>query len=232
VESREAFCARMGLDPTKRIITFAIPGDWKTPSTKNILHELDRRIDEGAFLKPVQILARLHPKYPDSSEKEVFKHVIMDRPGTLLATKREFSIDMGIQGTYAFTFTDADIRHLANTLLHSDVVINTESTLTLDASMLDKPVVLIGYDGGETVAYWDSIERIYERDHYRHVLKTGGAPLVKSHDELVETVNRFLADQEYLRHEREVLKSTMLYKLDGESAKRTAEAVLELLPKQ
>jgi CDP-glycerol glycerophosphotransferase (TagB/SpsB family) len=227
-EGREAFYKRMGLDPERRTILFAIPGDWKTPSTKDILHALDDAIERGEMGK-LQILARLHPKYPDSSEKEVFKHIVMDRPGTILTQKKEFSIDMGISGTYAFTFTDDDIKHLANSILYSDVVINTESTLTLDASMLDKPVILIGYDGDQKPGYWDSVERIYERDHYRHVLKTGGAPLAKSDEELIATINTFLKDPEHLRAEREELKRRMLYKLDGEAAKRTADAVLAML---
>jgi CDP-glycerol glycerophosphotransferase (TagB/SpsB family) len=229
-EEREAFCKRMGLDPARRIVLFAVPGDWKTPFTKDILHALDKKVADNGFVKPIQILARLHPKYPDSSEKETFKYVVMDRPGTILTQKKEFSIDMGISGTYAFTFTDADITHLANSLYHSDMVINTESTLTLDASMLDKPVILTGYDGAQQVAYWDSVARIYERDHYRHVTDAGGTPLVKSDAELISTINHFLSDPEYLRKEREELKRDMLFKLDGQSAARTASAVLEMLP--
>ena len=91
---------------------------------------------------------------------------------------------MGIANTYAWTFTDKDLVRLANSLKHSDVVINTESTLSLDASANDTPVILIGYDGDRQVPYWDSVERIYEREHYSHVVETHAAPLVKSHDEL------------------------------------------------
>ena len=226
---RDVFMRSIGADPAKRMALIAVPGDWKTPYTQEIMKELDRRIDAGHYPVPLQILARFHPKYPDSSEKLHLKNFIFDRPGTHLSDKKEFSVDMGIANTYAWTFKDKDLVRLANSLKHSDVVINTESTLSLDASANDTPVILIGYDGDRQVPYWDSVERIYEREHYSHVVETHAAPLVKSHDELENAIKQFLDNPEYLRKEREILKKNMLFKTDGRSAERVANAVLELL---
>lgn len=226
---REEFCAAIGADPQKRLLLLAVPGDWKTPYTKEIMLELDRRIEEGRFGEPIQVIARFHPKYPDSSESLRLKHFIFDRPGTLFSAKREYSVDMGVRGTYAWTFTDKDIAHLANSIRHTELVINTESTLTLDAAANDKPSILIAYDGGAHVPYWDSIERVYEREHYRHVVETGAAPIVKSHDELEHEIREFLTNKKYLWAEREALKRKLLYKVDGKSGARVAAAVLKEL---
>ena len=43
-DSRTEFCARLGLDASKKILLFAIPGNWKTPNTKDILAFLDEAI--------------------------------------------------------------------------------------------------------------------------------------------------------------------------------------------
>lgn len=225
---REQFIRGIGGDPAKRMILIAVPGDWKTPYTQDIMIELDKRIEEGRF-GPLQVLARFHPKYPDASEKLKLKHFIFDRPGTHLSSKMQFSVDMGVGNTYAWTFTDKDIVRLANSLKHSDIVINTESTLTLDATANGTPVILICYDGDHMVSYWNSVSRVYEREHFRNVIKEHAAPLVKSHDELESAIKKFLENPEYLRKEREDLKRTMLYKVDGKSAERVASAVLELL---
>lgn len=227
--TRDDFFARVGADTGKRLITIAVPGDWKTPHTKEIMAMLDTKIGEGAISKPVQVLARFHPKYPDAAEGMKLSHFIFNRPGTHLSDKKEFAIDVGVSGTYAFTFTDFDIRHLADTMKYSDIVINTESTLTLDAAANDTPVILIGYDGDTTVAYWDSVARVYEREHYTHVTDAGAAPLVKSHEELIAAINTFLEDPEYKRNEREELKRNMLFKTDGKAAERVSGAILELL---
>lgn len=225
--SREEFARSLGIDAEKRFLLVAVPGDWKTPHTKEIILELDRRIENGRFIKPLHIIARLHPKYADSSEQLVLKHVTFDRPGTHFSTKKEFSVDMGIKDTYAWTFTEKDIAHLANSIRHSDIVINTESTLTLDAAANNRPSILIAYDGDATLPYWDSVARVYEREHYKHVTDTAAAPIVRSHDALEREINCFLEHPEYLRKERDELASKLLYKQDGASAKRVSDAVLE-----
>ncbi len=226
--SREEFCKRVGLDPSRRTILYGLPGDWKSPDTRAILVELDKRIGANAFAKPIQILARFHPKYPDSSQGLESPHIIFDRPGTYFSKGGEFGIDASAS-TYKWTFRDDDIIHLANSLYHSDIVINVDSTLTLDAAALDTPSILIGYDGDRVLPYHRSIAFIYERNHYQNVLKTGSAPVVKSHEELEQEINLFLSDPLYRREGLNKLKSGLVYKIDGASGKRMGEAILTQL---
>lgn len=228
IRSREEFCANAGLDPNTRFVLYGLPGDWKSPDTKAILSELDRRIREGAFERPLQILARAHPKYRDSSEGLASPHIVFDRPGTYFGKGSEFSIDSSAS-TMQWTFRDDDIIHLANSIFHSDAVINVDSTLTLDAAALDRSSILIGFDGDRKLPYKKSIAYIYERDHYRHVLATKAAPLVKSHDELQSAIREFLNNPQYLKEELAVLKRDLLYKTDGQSGKRMGNAVLEVI---
>jgi len=230
VLSREAFCEKAGLDPSRRIILYGIPGDWKSPDTRAVLTELGRRIEQDAFVKPIQILARFHPKYRDSSEGMSAPHIIFDKPGTYFSDKTEFSLDAGNRGsTNKWTFRNDDIVHLVNSLYHSDLVINVDSTLTLDAAALGKSSILIGYDGDRKLAYKESIAFIYERDHYQNVLKTGGVSLVHSHDELVNEINKFLSDTQYRKTGLEILKQNLLFKIDGHSGERMATEILSLL---
>lgn len=229
--SREEFCKKAGLDPMRRTILYGIPGDWKSPDTRAILTELDRRIEADNFAKPIQILARFHPKYPDSSEGLDARHIVFDRPGMRFSENTEFSLDAGNRGsTNKWTFREDDIIHLANSLYHSDISINVDSTLTLDAAALNKPSILIGYDGDRKLSYKESIAFIYEREHYQHVLKTGGVSLVHSHDELASEINKFLSDPMYRKESLAVLKQELLYKVDGKSGERMGQAVLEFVP--
>jgi len=224
--SREDFCKNAGLDPEKRFMMYGLPGDWKSPDTRAILVMLDKKIGEGAFNRPLQILARSHPKYRDSSEDFSSPHVVFDRPGMYFAKSGEFGIDASVADTNQWTFCDEDIIHLANSIYHSDAVLNVDSTLTLDAAALNRPSVLIGYDGDRKLPYKKSITYIYERDHYRHVLATGAAPLVRSHEELIDTINRVLTEPTYLSVELAVLKECLLFKSDGQSGRRMGDVIL------
>jgi CDP-glycerol glycerophosphotransferase (TagB/SpsB family) len=189
---------------------------------------LDTKITEGAFFKPLQILARFHPKYTDSSEGLSSPNIVFHRPGTYFKNEGEFSIDSSASAN-KWTFRDADIIHLANSLKHADIVLSVDSTLTLDAAAVGRPSILVGYDGDRTLPYKRSIAYIYERDHYRNVMKTGAAPLARSHEELVRDINQFLKDPDYLQKERDILVRDLLYKVDGQSGKRMGDAVLGML---
>jgi CDP-glycerol glycerophosphotransferase (TagB/SpsB family) len=227
---REQFCKRIGIDPKKEIILFAVPGDWKFPYTDEVIKHIDDAIESGALPQNVHVLARVHPKYPTKVESRTdYKHVTIERPGTYFSGKQEKSIDTSSSGTLAWTFTSSDILHLANSIHHSAVTINIESTMTLDAIALNKPVVLIGYDGDHALPPDRSIAENYTRTHYQNVMDTKAARLAVNKEDLIACVRAYLDDPKLDSSERVVLKDRLLYKVDGQSAKRVATALLEML---
>lgn len=228
---REAFFRQIGGDPARKLILYAVPGDFKNPYSHEILTALDQAIEEGRVRHPVQVLARFHPKYPSKAERlQRLKHFILDRPGTYFQAERlERGIDAPAAMAYQWTFTDHDLAHLANSLYHSDVTINTESTMSLDAAAFDRPVISIGFDGFHRLDYWRSLARNYRREHYRSVLETGGVRLAQSFDELIEYINMYLDDPTVDREGRARLRERVLFRLDGRSAQRVAGAIHEML---
>lgn len=224
--SRSAFCEQMGLDNNKKIILFAVPGDFKNPYSDEIMQALDKAVEDGKFVVPVQFIARFHPKYPSAGERlKGLKHFILNRPGTYFSKNLEQAIDAPSTTTFEWTYTDADIAHLANSIYHSAMVINTESTMTLDAAAINRPVVLIGFDGNHKLDYWHSIIRNYSREHLQGVLETNGARLAKSVDELMEHINTYLADPVADATGRELLRRELIYRSDGKSAERIVEQI-------
>lgn len=227
--SKEDFCKRLGIKTYSRLILFGVPGDWKSPFSKDILLALDTAIQQGEIGGDVHVIARLHPKYRDSSESLTFKHITLDRPGTYFSKKGEFSIDSSVSNMNQWRFNVEDIEHLADSLYYCDVVINTDSTLTLDAAANNKPTVLVGYDGEHILPRRKSIRYIYERDHYKNVLDTKGVALANSNKELVHFIRCFLNNPVYLQKERQKLKDELLFKIDGKAGERMAQAVLGTL---
>lgn len=230
IQPRAKFLSSLGMSADDRYIFYSIPGDWKLPYTRDIIQKLDTYIDEHKFARPIKVYVEIHPKYSDATEKTHFKHILLRRPGTYFSQKEEYSLDNGASGARQWTFTKDDVEHLANVLHHAELVICTDSTLTLDATASDRPVILISYDGNRTLPYKQSIAFIYEREHYKNVIKTRGVQIAKSHDELLLAINTVLENPEYLRAEREELKRQLLYRNDGMSSDRVAQAILEMVP--
>jgi len=228
--SREEFSRTLGADPSKTLILFAVPGDFKNPYSHEIMRGLDAAAENGRFVNPVQFIARFHPKYPSKGELlKDLKHFILDRPGTYFSKDLEGALDNPSGTTFQWTFTDKDIAHLANSIYHSAMVINTESTMTLDAAAINRPVILIGFDGDRKLDYWHSVRRNYDREHLIEVLKTGGTRLVGSLDELVAAINVYLADPKADSKGRERLRDRLLYQVDGKASDRIAEHILKMI---
>jgi hypothetical protein len=228
--SREEFFRNIGADPKRPLVLFAIPGDFKLPTINDILIALDNAIESGRIPRDVQVLARFHPKYRSPAETlKNLKHFIMDRPGTYFTDVTELSTDAPMSQTFQWVFTNKDIVHLVNSLYHSDVVINVESTITLDANAFDKPVIMIGYDGDKVMDYWHSVRRNYDREHFAAVLASGGVSYVQSHDALIDAINRYLKDTDADQEGRKRLREQLLYRVDGKSAERAAQYILEML---
>jgi len=228
--SREQYCEGIGLDPNKEFVLFAAPGDFKNPYSHEIMKALDRAADEGRFIRPVQFLARFHPKYPSKGELlKGLKHFVLDRPGTYFSKDLERAIDAPSTTTFQWTYTDADIAHLANSIYHSAMVVNTESTMTLDAAAINRPVVLIGFDGDRKLDYWHSVIRNYSREHLQGVLQTGGTRLAEDFDQLVAHINTYLANPQEDAKGRDRLRSELLFKVDGRSSERIVQHVLAMM---
>jgi hypothetical protein len=228
--SREEFFSRIHADPAKKLILFAIPGDFKHPFINDILIGLDQAITDGRIREPVQVLARFHPKYPSPAEAlKDLKHFIMDRPGTYFTQKLEMSTDAPMASTYQWTFTDHDIIHLANSLKHAAVTTNVESTMTLDAVAVGRPVVMIAFDGNQKLDYWHSIMRNYDREHFQAVIRSGGVRLAKTMDEFIRDINVYLENAEADADGRQRMRESVIYKTDGQSAARAARYVMDAL---
>lgn len=226
---RDTFFQSLGIDPGKRIILFAAPGDFKNPFTDEILRLLDQAIHDGDLPRDVHILARFHPKYPSSAEKlSALKHVTKDRPGTYFTHNLEQALDAPQETTFQWTFTDIDLIHLANSLRHASVTINTESTMTLDAAANDRPIVLVGFDGNHKLDFWKSVIRNYGREHLKAVLDTGGARLAHSPEELLQHINMYLDTPTADAGGRRRIRDELLFRCDGRSALRVAEHIIEM----
>jgi len=220
VDTRENFFAEMKLDLDKKLILFAPAGDWMTPHDKEVLAMMLGWID-GGKLGNTQILLRLHPAYESRTEELAgASNLVVERPGTILhkgGEKLQFELDR------------SDARHLATSIYHSNVTINSASTMTIEAAVFGKPVILIGFDGDTTEEYWNSVIRYYDREHYVPIIETGGAPLVKSKEKFLETLQRYLKDPTIHKEGRKRIVEQQCYKLDGQSGKRVASAVMSTL---
>lgn len=219
--AKEAFYHRVNIKPDYKIILFAPFFGHYQDSVKEIIAYLDQAISAGQIAEKVKILVRLPPSYNEELGEYVdTENIIYDKPAEQFALNK-FRND--------WEFTEADMRHLADSLYYSCVIINFASTMTIDAAAFDKPVINIDFDGESHDPSKISIRYIYQNDHYQPVLKAGCLRLARSKSELAELINFYLSHPEAEKEGRARILKEFTWKFDGHSAERIGNYLLSYL---
>ncbi|MGQ0732039.1 MAG: CDP-glycerol glycerophosphotransferase family protein [Acidobacteriota bacterium] len=218
--TREAFCARVGADPARKLVTVTTTPRELYAHHDHVIRVLVAAIRGGAFAGPAQVLVRLHPR------DELRHYTEFDQvPEVILEKPFRQSVRSG-DGLAVDVTADAQ-QHLADTLRHSDVIVNVASTIAVEAAIFDTPLVNVAFDGDTPSAFARSAQRYYRFTHYTHVTRHGGVQVAWTPDELVTCVARYLADPSLDRDGRRRVALEQCQFLDGHSAERAAGVVIE-----
>jgi hypothetical protein len=219
ISPRDAFFRQIGADPSRKLVTVTTTPRELYPHHDHVLRVLIRAMAENAWNRRAQLLVRLHPRdeLEAYAEFEGLPDVIIEKP---------FRATVKAGDGLAIDITSENQRHLANTMRHSDVVVNVASTLAIEAAIFDTPVVNVSFDG-ETPSEWvRSARRYYRFTHYLNITRHGAVRVAESPAQLVEQVGRYLADPALDREGRARVVREQCQFLDGHAAERVAAFVV------
>jgi hypothetical protein len=222
--SRVEFCRRTGLDPARRILTLTTIPAEAYPRHDIVIDCLLEAIRAGRIVRACDLLVRLHPR-DDLRKYEKYvgvPHLAIEKPFRETARSSDgHGVDVMTENT----------RHLADTLCHSDVVINVASTIAIEASIFDTPVVNIAFDEDDAEArpFLTSPLRYYSYTHYQQIVRAGAARIAKSPTDLVDLVNRYLDDRSIDAAGRRRVVQEQCEFTDGRSAERVARLIASQL---
>jgi hypothetical protein len=219
--SREAFFARIGADPSRRLITVATIGKGLYGHFDRVIRVLLAAIDSGQW-GPAQLLVRVHPR-DDLDGYEAFR----DRPQLIIEKPFRQTVRSG--DGLEVDVTSESQQHLADTLRHSDVIVTVASTIAIEASIFDTPVVDVSFDGEAPTEFVKSVRRYYQFTHYANISRQGAAPVAETPVQLVEHVGRYLKDRTLDREGRRRVVLDQCQFTDGRSSERLANFVVEEL---
>ena len=219
---RETFLRQIGGDPTRKLITLSTTPRELYPHHDHVLRVLVQAMAANAWREPAQVLVRLHPR-DDLQAYAAFEgmpNVIIEKP---------FRPTVKAGDGLAIDITSESQRHLANTMRHSDVVVNVASTLAIEAAIFDTPVVNVSFDGESPSDWTRSARRYYRFTHYVNITRHGAVRVAERPDELVDSVGRYLDDPSLDRDGRRRVALEQCQFLDGRASERMAAFVVEEL---
>lgn len=216
---RDIFLGKVGIKGNKKIVLVSPAGAKFVGTDWQILEILKRACKDGLINHDVQFLVRIHPTNKvDLTNFVPDENFVIDEPGISFSGVREKDNEL-----------DKDaLQHLEDTLFYADVVINTLSSIVIDAAVFDKPVITIGFDGWEkNIPFTESVELYLEEENMAKLLRSNGTIVVRSAEELVRSLNEYLNKPQLHNKEREELVRSQCWKLDGHAKERIASFLLK-----
>ncbi len=214
--SREAFFRRIGADPARKLVTLTTTPRIIYAHHDHVLRVLIEAMNSHAWPDPVQVLVRLHPR-DDAEAYTAFKgvpHLMIEKPFRPAAVPSGDGLTVD--------FTNENRCHLADTLRHSDVIINVASTISIEAAIFDTPIVNVAFDGDQPLPFIESAARYYRFTHYQNITKHGAVRVAETPTQLVEHIRSYLADPSLDRNGRLQVIAEQCQFTDGRSAERVA----------
>ncbi len=215
VWTREAFCKRMHLDPTRPILTLATIGKLVQGYDENyIADQLVSLLQSKQIPGDPQLIIRLHPvsRYEEFLRYQDFPFV-------------RISHITGHIPTLGWTMTQKEIIEVANLLKHSNVLLSPGSTITIEAAIFNTPTIFPIYHHYQPALgtyFYNTILKM----HHKRLQELDLVPFINKQEDLLPAILRCLHEPEWYSEQREQLVKDYLHLTDGESTKRLVAFIL------
>ena len=218
--SREAFFQRIGADPSRKLVTLTTTPHELYSHHPHTIRVVRAAMESGAFGEPLQLLVRVHPRdeLAQYQEFQGARDIIIEKPFRQTVTAGDgMAADVTLENQ----------RHLADTMRHSDVVMNVASTIAIEAAIFDTPVVNFSFDGEQPEEFSRSARRYYRFTHYQHITRHQAVRVAETPRELVDYVAAYLRDPSKDREGRRRVVQEQCQFVDGQAAARVAAVLAE-----
>ncbi len=216
---REKALALFGLESEDRYLLYCANHVHLTPEEPELLENIIIKLLGEPSLSNIKVILRFHPLD------------IYDRWGELIE-KYKNVLRLSIPWSHPIInnpaigiVTEEDMLRFVNLLRYADVVLNVASTIAIDASMTNTPVVCVGYhpeNTNESASYYGYHFSV----HYKVVMGFGATPLARNDDELMVLIKQEIADPGRLSLNRKRLAS---YYVDDDQSSSSEKLIQKLL---
>lgn len=223
---RDALLRELSLPLQQPYIFYGMVTGYSCPNEIDMLIWLADKVNRNAFDEPCSLVIRPHPQtisgFYSRTSGELERLKALAGPRVALDTPSLLSERL------AWDLPKSDMYRLASLLAGSAMCLNANSTLCLDACMLDRPVVNIAFDGWEKLPYEKSVRRGLDYIHMAKLLALGGIRIAKSFSDLQMHINAYLRAPRLDWQGRMLSVAQECGPRDGRAVERVAKTLLQL----
>jgi hypothetical protein len=226
---RATLLRRLGLDPLRPYLLFGMSAPIFAPQEIDIVEWLAHEVKRERFGPDMQLVIRPHPQNVVGNMADP---TWLPRLERLASSRVALNTPMLTGGGLPWAMEVEDLKVLVNLLSGCSICLNSGSTLSIDAVIHDKPVIVTLFDADRELPWWKSARRVRDFPHYRKLLAMGGVQPVDSFAALEHQVHAYLNDPRRHGEERARTVRQQCGIVDGQSSLRAANALLQILERE
>ena len=229
--SKEDFFRLHDLDPHRKLISYACSFVHFAPNYPNV-EALAKLVSSNALTEPSQLLIRLHPSHFQDKPR-----IFAEERERIFALEKKYPYvhvvkPVPLGGSLGY-YSGEDMDEKSSMMAHSDVLVTVYSTMVVETSIHDTPIVaaVIDVPGGwkQPKKYSLSLKKIGNWPTHKRFREAKAGRVASNERELCEVINLYLKDPSLDAAERKKFIEDEITFTDGTSGKHTAEYILKLL---
>ena len=231
LHSRSELNSLLKIDFDSKLIFFATKSPNCYLSNPYVSKLISEAIKENVFEKKYQLIVRMHPifyrrknnKLVYSDFIDEFKSLQNEYPNLIL---NQPTIETG---SLNYSMPEDEIKLLASILHHSSLVVNVFSTLNIEASIFDTPIVNISFEGKFDQKYNKArlnIDQDLNETHNQRIVKSGGVEMVYDSSELISSIKKELHFPSEKSAGRKKILNNEAGPFQGKAGKNIADIIL------
>ena len=228
--SRDEYFKLHGLDPARKLISYASSFITFSPNIQNI-EALARLVSDNQLAEPSQLLVRLHPNHfmdvpRFAEERQQVRKLAAELPHVHVVEPVALGGELG-------HYSGEDMPEKTSMMAHSDVFVTVYSTMVVEASVHDRPVVSacldspVGWPGKFTLP----LSKIGGWPTHARFRDSGAGRVALDEETLRQAINYYLENPAAdLQARRDFIARECTF-TDASAGKRTADILLSLIEK-
>lgn len=190
-----------------------------TPDEPQLVEQIIRAFNGDPMLCTYQFVLRLHPMDNYERWSKLLSDFLSVRINYPWAHKDGQNLFWGEPSR-------DDLVLFSNTLRYSSLILNIASTISIDAAILNKPVVCIGFSSDPSNSFNSLYHNFHYSDHYAPIMKTEATPLSVDLGSLIKLSIQALQHPQHLAAKRKQLVELLCGVTDGRSSERIVNFML------
>lgn len=190
---REQYFQMHGLDPNRKLLSYACSFVTFSPNIQNI-EAIARLIANDRLVSPCQLLIRLHPNHfmenkRWSGERQQIYELTQRYPHVHIVEPVPLGGELGY-------YSGEDMHEKSSMMAYSDVFLTVYSTMVVETSIHRTPIISVTIDApkGWPGKYYLPLSQIGEWPTHQRFRSSGAGKVAMNEEELCQAINDYLLD--------------------------------------